>query len=113
MRNIFYRLKLFDTQSDQPIKFKLLVHEMVIRSKLLYGLESAALTDGALTQLNTFQLKGIRRILGAVTTYRSKTCANEFLMEKTNQHTGPSGKNNKELQRNAQLDEDKILHKNI
>lgn len=50
-------------------KWKLIVFNAVIRSKLLYGLDSAQLNDPLLTKINTFCLKGLRKILKMPTTY--------------------------------------------
>lgn len=75
------------------MKFKLLVHDMTIRSKLMYGLESAALTDSALNKLDTFQLKGIRRILELKTTAVNRAWTNEHLINKANEIIYPDGKN--------------------
>lgn len=62
--NIYNKLWICFTQSDQSTKFKLLAHTMIIRSKLMYGLESAALTEGVLKKIDTIRIKGLRKVLG-------------------------------------------------
>lgn len=57
---------------------------MIIRSKLICSRESAAVTDGQLTNIGVFQLKGLRRILGAQATVEHRRCTNEYLLEEAN-----------------------------
>ena len=57
------RLDLFWGQSTCTKQFKLQVFNAVIRSKLVYGLESIQLNETALTKMNVFQLKGLRQIM--------------------------------------------------
>ena len=40
-------------------RFKLLIYDATIKSKLIYGLESASLANIQLLKLDTFQLKGL------------------------------------------------------
>ena len=61
---------------------KITVFNAVIRSKLLYGLESAQLNQNLLNRLNTIQLKGLRQILHITTTYVDRTHTNEYVIEK-------------------------------
>ena len=63
------KLAFFWKQSNCTPRQKILVYDAVIRSKLLYGLESAELRPSDLTKLDTFQLKGLRQILKLKTTY--------------------------------------------
>lgn len=60
---ILQKLQMFRRHSDCPSRFKLQAMDAVIRSKLLYGLESAQLNSTHLKKLETFQLKGLRKIL--------------------------------------------------
>ena len=63
------RLELFWKHSDCTSKLKLQVWNAIIRSKVMYGMTSAQLNQGALDRLDAFQLKGIRQILNITTTY--------------------------------------------
>ena len=50
---------------------------LIIRSKLLYGLESAPMNEYTKKELDTFQLKGLRKILGIKTTFIDKSQNNK------------------------------------
>ena len=78
------KLDLFWLHSDCPAKFKLLVHDAVVRSKLLYGLDTAMLTPSLLKKLDTFQLKGLRKILHMKTTFVDRQNTNARVFEKAN-----------------------------
>ena len=54
------RLELFWNNNNCPKKFRLQVFDAVVRSKLVYGLESVMLTNSLRTKLNVLQLKGLR-----------------------------------------------------
>merc|ERR1711981_962795 len=84
---ILKRLDLFWLHSDCTKTFKLQVLNAVIRAKLMYGMESAQINDADLAKIDTFQLKGLRKILGLQTTYgqmksgKDKTNKNEFVIQ--------------------------------
>eukprot|EP00969_Alexandrium_andersonii_P019649 857513-Alexandrium_andersonii.AAC.1 len=52
------------------------VQNAVIRSKLVYGLESMQLNDTALKKMDVFQLKGLRKVLGMKTTFVNRANSN-------------------------------------
>ena len=53
----------FWRHGDSTTKMKWTVYNAVVRSKLMYGLESVGLNQSTLRKLDVFQLKGIRKIL--------------------------------------------------
>ena len=55
--------------------------DAVLRSQLLYGLESAELGMTLLNKLDTFQLKGLRKILKLDTTYVNRANTNRAVMD--------------------------------
>ena len=57
------KLDIFWRHSDWPERFKIQALDAVLRSKLLYGLETAELGSPLLNKLDVFQLKGLRKIL--------------------------------------------------
>ena len=57
---------------------KLIIYDSVIRSKLVYGMESAQIDDAERGKTNTFQLKGIRQILNMKSTYGQKVAGEEM-----------------------------------
>ena len=74
---IMKQLDLFWLHSNCPDKFKIQVFNSILRSKVLYGIESANLPDAIQNKLNVFQLKGLRKILGMKTTYIERANTNE------------------------------------
>ena len=57
------------------------VFDAIIRSKLLYGLETMELTKGMSKRLNAVQMRGLRQILQAPTTYEDRTWTNKRVLE--------------------------------
>jgi hypothetical protein len=84
-------LHAFWRHSDCPIRFKLQAFDAVIRSKLLYGLESAQLNEPHQRRLNTFQLKGLRKILHMQTTFVNRENTNERVITYANSHLTGAG----------------------
>ena len=64
--------------------WKLRVHDAVISSKLLYGLESASLTNAEYERLDSFRIKALREMLGIKHSYHSHI-SNEVVMQIANQ----------------------------
>ena len=48
-------------------KWQLLAYDAIIKSKLLYGLETAQVSKAELNRIDAFQIRGIRQILGKST----------------------------------------------
>lgn len=84
MYDHFEKLDTFWRHSDCPERFKLLALDAVIRSKVLYGLESAELGAATLDKLDVFQLKGLRKILRMDTTYVNRQNTNKVVFETAN-----------------------------
>ena len=85
------QLDLFWRHSNCPVRFKLQAFDAVIKSKLLYGLESAQLNQGTIDKLDVFQLKGLRKILRMDTTYVNRSNSNDKVFETANREC-PQGK---------------------
>ena len=66
---IWRKLETFWKHSNCTEATKIHIYDAVIKSKLLYGLDSANLTQGMQDDLDTFQLKGLRQILHKDTTW--------------------------------------------
>ena len=66
-------------------KWKLLVFNAVITSKVLYGLETLEPTEAAGRLLNTFQLKGLRKKLKLHTTFVQRNSSNEYVCRRANE----------------------------
>ena len=81
------KLKLFWNKSKKPVKWKIIVYDAVIRSKLLYGLETMELTNAQIDKLDAFQMKGHRRILGIPPTFIDRTWTNKRVKEEIENQT--------------------------
>ena len=60
---------MFWKKAPVPTTWKMRVHDAVISSKLLYGLESASLTNAEYERLESFQIQVLRGILGIKHSY--------------------------------------------
>ena len=62
-------------------KWKLIVFDAIIRSKLLYGLETVHLTQAMYKRIDAFQYRSLRRILGMPSTFINRANTNKKLLE--------------------------------
>ena len=86
---ILKRLDLFWKQARVPTKWKINVFNAVCVSKLLYSLEALQPTEAAASKLDTFQLKGLRKILHMHTTYIDRANTNNEVYRRANLDMGP------------------------
>ena len=61
-----------------------LIYNAIIQSKLLYALETIEIPVALLSRLESFQLKGLRKILGMTTTYFNRANTNEEVYRRAN-----------------------------
>ena len=66
-----------------------MVYNAVIRTKLLYGLETLELPTSQISRLEAFQLKGFRKILKMVTTFVDRNNTNDEVFRRANQQLAP------------------------
>ena len=92
---VLKRLDLFWRHSDCPISVKLVVLDATIRTKLLYGFDSAQLNEPQLKTLDTFHLKALRKILRMTTTFVNRQNTNHAVISKANETIKREGKNKK------------------
>ena len=64
-----HEARLFWNKAVVLISLRWRVHEAIIASTLLYGLESLMLRETHLNRPDTLQPKGLRKRIGATTTY--------------------------------------------
>ena len=57
------KLDTFWRHSNCPTKFKIIALDAVIRSKLLYGLDTAQINEAQMQRLDLLQLKALRKYL--------------------------------------------------
>ena len=128
------RLQTYWKATDASKKWQLLAYDAIIKSKLLYGLETAQPSKADLKRIDAFQLRGIRQILGKKHTYWDRSATNSTLFDmasriisgttKTRKGARGLGKqtNNKKHKGNTQktdlrtkedqrVDEEKWLHR--
>ena len=86
------KLDLFWRHSNCPTYIKVYTADAVLRSKLLYGLESAQLIPSVLKKIETFQLKVLRKILKINTTYINRVNTNASVYNKINNLMEEEGK---------------------
>merc|ERR1711966_616074 len=67
-----------------PIHVKVYTTDAALRSKLLYGLESAQLIPSVLKKLETFQSKVLRKIFKIDTTYINRVNSNVSIFNRIN-----------------------------
>ena len=75
------RMKLFWNKAATSVKWKIQVFNAIIRSKLLYGLETIQLTNAEISKLNAFQNKSLRQILKKPPTYIDREQTNQRLYD--------------------------------
>ena len=94
------------------VRNRIIAYDAVVRSKLLYGLESARLTTGLRSKLTAFQLKGLRQILRVEHPYVNRENINDRVIQMANERTqGEAGTNKKN--RKIELIADIILDKSV
>ena len=91
------KLGMFWDNPNCPTRFKLQVFDAVIRSKLVYGLNSTELSAGAISHLNAFQLKGLRRILKMKTTFVERSNSNQKVFAVANAIKNPKREEGKDM----------------
>ena len=75
------RLHVYWKATNASKKWQLLAYDAIIKSKLLYGLETAQVGKAGLKRIDAFQLKGIRQILGTKHTYWDRDATNHLLFD--------------------------------
>ena len=83
--SILKKMHAFWRHSNCNLRFKITVMQAVLYSKILFGLESAELTTGALRSLDTFQLKCLRKILKIKTTFVDRANTNESVYKRASE----------------------------
>ena len=100
---ILKKMHLFFYGSNCSVRQKLIAYNAVIRSKLMYGLESSMLNTSVLSRLDAFQMKGIRKIMHMPTTYIDRSYSNKRVWEEAAAEIGDGG--TKGLQRLSEYHE--------
>ena len=85
---VLKKLDIFWLKAQCSKKWKLTVYNAIITSKVLYGLETLEPTQATAKLLNTFQLKGLRKILKLHTTFVQRHNTNEYVYRRANEELG-------------------------
>ena len=80
-------------------KWQLIIFDAIVRSKLLYGLETLHLTQGMAQKLDVFQLKGLRKILGMETTFINRANSNKRVYQEATKTAFPKPGDMREIKR--------------
>ena len=86
-----HRMQDYWKASEASQKWKILIFDAVIKSKLLYGLETTQLTNKCLKRIDAFQIRGLRKILGLKHTYWDRTATNSRILEEATEITYRQG----------------------
>ena len=85
---LLQKLDVFWLKTNCSRRWKLLVFNAVVTSKVLYGLETLEPTCSVANVLDTFQLKGLRKILRLHTTFVQRNNTNEYVYKRANEVLG-------------------------
>ena len=97
VRKTWFKLAPYWKASNASKKWKLIIYDAIIRSKLLYGLETVHLTDAMSKKLDVFHLKGLRQILKMQTTFVNRANSNVKVLEEASKHAYPSPDDNRKV----------------
>ena len=90
-KRTWLRLDVLWKDPNSNPKWKLLIYDAVIKSKLLYSLETVHLTTALRKKLDAFHLRGLRKILRMPTTYVDRRNTNQRVYQIASQITYPAG----------------------
>ena len=81
---IMFALNHFWKQTKCSTRWKIEIFNSVIVSKLLYGLETLQYHINSFTRINTFQMKGLRKILDIPPTFIDRSNTDDIVIQKCN-----------------------------
>jgi len=97
-RKTWYKLAPYWKATNASKKWKLIIYDAVVRSKLLYGLETLHLTEAMARKIDVFHMKGLRQILGMQTTYVNRANSNARVLEEATKAAYPKPDDNRKVQ---------------
>lgn len=72
-------------RGNDMVAHKLRVYDAVIRSKLMYGLESIAMNKNVFNRMDAFQMRIFRKVLNELTTFVDREKDNAYIMRTVNE----------------------------
>ena len=82
--NTWKSMHTFKKNTNCSVRWKLVVYNSMIRFKLLYGMDTVELTNSLLSRLESFQLRGLRKILGMNSTFIDRRNTNAEVCRRAN-----------------------------
>ena len=82
VRKTWYKLLPYWKATNANVKWQLLIFDAVIRSKLLYGLETVHLTGAMLKKIDAFHMRCLRRILKIPSTFIDRRYSNRVVLQR-------------------------------
>ena len=79
----------------RTVNGKIIIYDAIIRSKLLYGLETIQLTTSMKKELDAFQLRGLRQILKRTHTNWNREHTNKYILDLASKTAYPNKPNKK------------------
>ena len=76
------RDKIAETSSN--FSGSIAAYDAIVRSKLLYGLETLHLTKALIRKVGAFHLRGLRKVLGLSTTFLDRANMNQSVINRAN-----------------------------
>ena len=82
VRKTWFKLLPYWKATNAYVKLQLIIFDDVIRSKLLYGLETVHLTEALQKKIDAFQMLCLRKILNIPSAFIDRTNSNRVVLEK-------------------------------
>ena len=85
-------LDLFWKKAKVSLKWKLEVYNAVVVSKLIYGLETLQFNNSTFNKINTFQMKGLRKIMNIPPTFIDRSTTDDMVFNICNEEIAKNSK---------------------
>ena len=95
---VWNKLKTFWKNTNCTVSWKIQVYNSVIKSTLLYGLETVHITKAQIDRLNAFHIKGLRNLLKMKHSFIDRNNTNKLIWETANKTIKEENKDAKEIE---------------
>ena len=112
VRKTWFKLAPYWKSHTASTKWQLIIYDAIIRSKLLYGLETVHLTPAMERQIDAFQMRGLRQIMKYQHTYYDRTKTNAKILEDASKAAYPKDPNRR-IQRFSVFHREKLHYSGI
>ena len=97
VRKTWFRLLPYWKATNASLKWQLLIFDAVIKSKIIYGLETVHLTQAMIKKIDAFQLRCLRKILGLASTFIDRRNTNQAVLKKCTDIVSTHRKDHKQI----------------